>query len=123
MLTGFMVVKKETDSKKPVNAKTSETKVDRQRSARIDPMLNDEEHLLVGRKAEDELKNKWDRDARTLRASPRLDNAKGQPLRVSSVGRSGGALTPATGAVIPNARKTVIWRGRQGFALRSMIAK
>ena len=71
---GCQAVEKESDWKKPGNAKSWKTKVDRQMWERIDPMLNDKDHIFVNRKAEDELRTEMDREARMLKARSKLDN-------------------------------------------------
>ena len=69
---GYQFVEKESDWKKPGNAKSWKSKVDYVQWARTDPCYNDKEHIFINRKAEDEQRLEMERDAALLKAKLKL---------------------------------------------------
>ena len=70
--SAFKEVTKAADWKKPDGAKTWKSKVDREIWRRIDPQLDDVEHMFINRRAEDEMRTEMDRDAALLKAKAKL---------------------------------------------------
>ena len=65
-------VMKVGDWKKTEGSKTWKSKVDRETWRRIDPQLEDADHMFVNRRAEDEMRTEMDRDAALLKAKAKL---------------------------------------------------
>ena len=75
--SAFKEVTKTADWKKPDGAKTWKSKVDREIWRRIDPQLEDVEHMFINRRAEDEIRTEMDRDAALLKAKAKLADRVG----------------------------------------------
>ena len=75
---GFAEVSKEADWRKPSNAKTWKSRVDRETWKRTDPNVDDKEHIFMNRKAEDEMRTEMDREASMLKAKAKLAEREGK---------------------------------------------
>jgi len=75
--SAFADVTKEADWKKPANAKSWKSKVDRVTWKRTDPNVQDKEHIFMNRKAEDEMRTEMDRDASLLKVRAKLEERGG----------------------------------------------
>jgi len=67
----YKMVSKEEDWKRG-SAKGWKSKVDMEMWRRTDPGLNDQEHIFINRKAEDEMRGEMDRDASLMKAKMKL---------------------------------------------------
>ena len=70
--SAFKHVMKMGDWKRTEGAKTWTSRVDREIWRRIDPQLEDTEHMFINRRAEDEMRGEMDRDAALLKAKAKL---------------------------------------------------
>jgi len=75
---GFADVSKESDWKKPANAKTWKSRIDKETWKRMDPNVEDKDHIFMTRKAEDEMRTEMDRDAAMLKAKAKLADRDGR---------------------------------------------
>ena len=69
--TAYKAVSKESDWKAK-GAKGWKSKVDMEMWRRMDPELEDLDHVFVNRKAEDEMRGEMDREASMLKAKAKL---------------------------------------------------
>jgi hypothetical protein len=77
----FQDVRKESDWRKPAGSKSGwKERIDREMWKRIDPNVEEVDHIFINRKAENELRSEMDRDAAMLKAKAKLsDRTKDTP--------------------------------------------